>query len=76
MRFKADSYNGIKQVWFDDPETPIINKQNLDTSGALGATEYTPLTGLVLDGSYPDCQLVFYVDDFAASRSRAYFFGV
>lgn len=76
MRFKRGTSDGVVQVWFDDPETPVIDKQNLNTSGAFGATEYTPLTGLVLDGTYPDCELTFYVDDFAASRNRAYFFSV
>jgi hypothetical protein len=76
MRFKVGTSDGIKQVWFDDPETPIIDAQNLDTSGAMGASEYTPLTGLVLAGTYPNCELTFYIDDFAASRDRAYYFGV
>jgi hypothetical protein len=76
MRFKSSSSDGIYQVWLDDPETPIIDKQNIDTSGAYGADEYTPLTGLVLTGTYPNPELVFYVDDFAASRNRAYYFGI
>jgi len=71
MHFKRSSTNaGIKQVWFDNADTPVIDKQNLNTAAAIGAADYTPLTGLVLDGSYPDCQLQFYVDDFAGSTKR------
>ena len=71
MRFVASSSGqGVKQVWFDNPNTPIIDRQNLNTAGATTANDYTPLTGLVLAGSYPNCELHFYVDDFAGSTKR------
>jgi hypothetical protein len=73
VEYIVDAANGGVRVWFDDDETPVLEQLGLDTTrgGSVSAlTQYNPITGVVLCGTYPNPEIDLQVYNYWVSEEK------